>query len=91
MPANDLRLWNARALDPGSGRVLDRATIAIERGVITEVAEATGTTPDGAVDVAGGTVMPGLIDAHTHVSSDVSRSPGFGPPPHMHGEDPRPC
>ena len=34
--------------------------------------------------------MPGLIDAHAHLSSDVSRSPGFGPPPALHGELPRP-
>jgi imidazolonepropionase-like amidohydrolase len=34
--------------------------------------------------------MPGLIDAHAHVSSDVKRSPGFGPPPPLAGELPRP-
>ncbi len=34
--------------------------------------------------------MPGLIDAHAHVSSDTERSPGFGPPPARHGDDPRP-
>jgi imidazolonepropionase-like amidohydrolase len=35
-------------------------------------------------------VLPGLIDAHAHVSSDTLRSPGFGPPPPLHGELPRP-
>jgi imidazolonepropionase-like amidohydrolase len=90
MHADDLRLWNARAIDPASGRVIERATIAITAGVIAEVAEATGVPPEGAVDVAGRTVMPGLIDAHTHVASDVSRSPGFGPAAQLHGEDPRP-
>jgi imidazolonepropionase-like amidohydrolase len=39
----------------------------------------------------GMTVMPGLIDAHAHVQSDTSRSPGFGPPPALHGEPPRPA
>jgi imidazolonepropionase-like amidohydrolase len=34
--------------------------------------------------------MPGLIDAHAHLSSDFSRSPGFGPPPALKGELPRP-
>jgi imidazolonepropionase-like amidohydrolase len=34
--------------------------------------------------------MPGLIDAHAHLSSDISRSPGFGPPPPLKGELPRP-
>ena len=46
--------------------------------------------PTGAIDVGGRTVLPGLIDAHTHLSSDVSRSPGFGPPRQLKGEDPRP-
>ncbi len=46
--------------------------------------------PDGAIDLDGRTVMPGLIDAHAHLSSDISRSPGFGPPPPLHGELPRP-
>jgi imidazolonepropionase-like amidohydrolase len=90
MDSDELRLWNARAFDPGSGRVIERATVAFAGGVITELAEASGEPPEGAVDVAGRTVMPGLIDAHTHVASDVSRSPGFGPAPQLHGEDPRP-
>jgi imidazolonepropionase-like amidohydrolase len=34
--------------------------------------------------------MPGLIDAHAHISHDTDRSPGFGPPPALHGDDPRP-
>jgi imidazolonepropionase-like amidohydrolase len=90
MAGEELRLWNARAFDPGSGRAIERATVAFAGGVIAEVAAASGEPPQGAVDVAGRTVMPGLIDAHTHVCSDVSRSPGFGPAPQLHGEDPRP-
>ena len=35
---------------------------------------------------AAGPCCPGLIDAHAHVSSDTERSPGFGPPPPLHGE-----
>jgi imidazolonepropionase-like amidohydrolase len=34
--------------------------------------------------------MPGLIDAHAHLTSDVKRSPGFGPLPPLAGELPRP-
>ena len=43
-----------------------------------------------ALDLDGRTVMPGLIDAHAHLSSDISRSPGFGPRPPLNGELPRP-
>lgn len=85
-----LRLWNARLVDPDTGRVVERGTLAIEGDRITEVADATGDPPIDAIDVAGRTVLPGLIDVHLHVTSDTSRSPGFGPPPPLHGEDPRP-
>jgi imidazolonepropionase-like amidohydrolase len=53
-------------------------------------ADINGSNPDAAIDLDGRTLMPGLIDAHAHLSSDVSRSPGFGPPPPLHGELPRP-
>ena len=70
--------------------MLEHATIAIEDGRITEVAEARGDAPEGAYDGRGRSVMPALIDCHTHLISDTSRSPGFGPPAPLKGEDPRP-
>jgi imidazolonepropionase-like amidohydrolase len=85
-----LRLWNARLVDGRGGPPLVRATIAIEDGRITGMEPATGDPPPDALDLAGRTVMPGLIDAHAHISSDTDRSPGFGPPPALHGDDPRP-
>ena len=83
-------LWNARLLDGLGGAPIDRAAISIEEGRILSVGRASGEPPPGAIDLAGRTLMPGLIDAHAHVSSDTDRSPGFGPPPALHGEDPRP-
>lgn len=85
-------LWGARAVDPASGRVIDRATVTVEGGRIAAI-DALGADdapPPGARDVSGCTVLPGLIDAHCHVISDTERSPGFGPPPPLHGEAPRP-
>jgi imidazolonepropionase-like amidohydrolase len=84
------RIWNVRAIDPESRSVLEHATIAIEDGRITEVAEARGDAPEGAYDGRGRSVLPALIDCHTHLISDTSRSPGFGPPAPLKGEDPRP-
>lgn len=84
------RLWNARVIDPGMGTIREHGTIAWENGVLTDVSEARGDAPDGAIDVGGRVVLPGLIDAHVHLLSDLERSPGFGPPPQLHGEDPRP-
>ena len=64
----------------------------IEDGLIAEISVGADAAapPDGALDLAGRTLLPGLIDAHAHVSSDQSRSPGFGPPPARKGELPRP-
>jgi imidazolonepropionase-like amidohydrolase len=82
-------LANARLID-GTGRnQIERAAVRIVDGKIAEVQAGAGA-PDGAVDIGGRTLMPGLIDAHAHVSSDVKRSPGFGPPPARAGELPRP-
>ena len=81
-------LTNARVID-GTGRApFERASVRVTDGRIVEVGELL--PEDSALDVGGRTVMPGLIDAHAHLSSDISRSPGFGPPPALHGELPRP-
>jgi len=86
-----LTLWGARLIDGRGRKVRERASVTIAGGRITEVADATGERPpDGAVDLGGRTLLPGLIDAHVHLSSDVARSPGFGPPPPRKGEPPRP-
>lgn len=83
-------LANARLID-GTGRAADAgATVRMAGGRIADVERAGGSAPDGAVDLEGRTLLPGLIDAHAHVSSDVKRSPGFGPPPALAGELPRP-
>jgi imidazolonepropionase-like amidohydrolase len=85
-----LRLWNARAIDPASRRVIERATLLLRDGRIAELGEARGDAPAGVVDLGGRTVLPGLIDAHVHLIPGDSRAVGFGPPPELHGEDPRP-
>jgi len=77
-------LWNARLLD---GRDV---SITIAEGRIAEIGEVRGEAPPDAIDLTGRALMPGLVDAHVHLSSDVSRSPGVGPPPPLKGEDPRP-
>jgi len=87
-----LTLWGARLIGGhGQGpQVSERASVTIRDGRITAVAGATGDAPEGAIDLGGRTLLPGLIDAHAHVYHDVSLSPGFGPPPPRKGEPPRP-
>lgn len=83
-------LTNARLVD-GTGRApLERASVGIDGARIVDVVAGDGPPSNGGLDLEGRTLMPGLIDAHAHLSSDISRSPGFGPPPALKGELPRP-
>lgn len=63
-----------KLLDVRSGRTLSDQTIVFdEKGTITAV-NASGATklPEGVVtiDLSGATCLPGLIDVHTHLTSD---------------------
>jgi len=69
------RLWltGARLFD-GTGRpVREDVAILVQDGIIRRVTDAGEPCPDGAqvVDVGGRTLVPGLIDAHTHAAGRV--------------------
>jgi imidazolonepropionase-like amidohydrolase len=85
-------LWNARLIDGRGGPPVEATSVAVTLadGRIATIGTARGEPPADAIDVAGMTLLPGLIDAHAHVSSDTERSPGFGLPPMKHGADPPP-
>jgi imidazolonepropionase-like amidohydrolase len=85
-----LSFSNARLLDGRGGAPVEHATLTVEDGRIASIGAPAGDPPPDAIDLGGRTLMPGLIDAHAHVSSDTDRSPGFGPPPPLHGDAPRP-
>ena len=65
-------------LDVNSGRMLDNQQIVIQGDKIVSVG-ASGSTPAGAeiIDLPNATVLPGLIDAHVHLTMD-ERSIGYG-------------
>jgi imidazolonepropionase-like amidohydrolase len=84
-------LWDARIVDVDSGSATEGRVITIEGDRIASIGDVEGTPPAAARDMAGATVLPGLIDVHAHLLSDTSRSPGFGPPPPKHGDAPRPA
>jgi imidazolonepropionase-like amidohydrolase len=87
----DLIFWDARLIDGRGGPPVEHAIVRISAGRIAAIEQVDGRSiASGALDVAGRTLLPGLIDAHTHVLSDTERSPVFGPPPPLHGEEPRP-
>lgn len=65
-----------RLLDPRSGRVLSPAAVLVENGRIREVgapADVQQRTPADAlvIDLGDATLLPGLIDGHTHLLLDV--------------------
>ena len=65
-----------RLLDPRTGNVLAPAAVLIENGKIKEVgapARVQPHTPGDAniIDLGSATLLPGLIDSHTHLLLDV--------------------
>jgi imidazolonepropionase-like amidohydrolase len=60
-------LRNASVLDPERGELSEGQSVVVEDGRVADVgAGLTGPDDATVLDVAGQTVMPGLIDAHTH-------------------------
>jgi imidazolonepropionase-like amidohydrolase len=67
-----------KAIDPG-GKVIANAVIVVDGDRITSVG--TGAPPPGAelIDLSRYTVIPGMIDLHTHMTYFWDRAPGTRP------------
>ncbi len=79
-----------RMLDPRTGQVLSPAVVLIENGKIKEVgsptqvqAHATGVKT---IDLGSSTLLPGLIDSHTHLLLDIVVPPEAEIGRHFNGE-----
>jgi imidazolonepropionase-like amidohydrolase len=75
-----LVLANCRVFD--GTNVHERAQVLVEDGRIVRIGAPSDASPEGAsaLDLGGRTLMPGLIDAHVHVSGKV--------PPPAQGAEP---
>lgn len=62
-------LRRAQILDVATGELGPPRTIVARDGMIAEISDSSRTVPDAVeIDVAGQTVLPGLIDSHAHVT-----------------------
>ncbi len=70
LPRPPIALVHANILDVKTGKVTSNATLVLRGGKIESVA-AGATAPSGitVLDLKGRYLLPGLIDAHTHLSS----------------------
>lgn len=62
-----------RYLDVGAGRLVAPAVIVVRDGVIADVNPASVPAADEVITLPGLTLLPGLMDAHTHLSASVGR------------------
>jgi imidazolonepropionase-like amidohydrolase len=65
-----------RLIDGLSNQVQNEMTIIIEGNKIINVIKGYQAVPSGSktIDMKNATVMPGLIDAHVHISSETSKN-----------------
>ena len=78
--AETVYLTAGRMLDPESGRITEDAALLVEDGKIVRAGSASAiTAPDGARTVKLGdkTILPGLIDMHTHLTGDPTKGGGY--------------
>ncbi len=68
----------ARVVTP-DGRVIANAVIVVENDRIVSVGTAAPPPGTTVIDLGGLTVIPGLIDAHTHMTYYWDRAPGTRP------------
>lgn len=71
----DLVVANARyvvTLDAGD-RILNNATLVIDKGVITEINPVVVPSANRVFDASGHLVMPGLVNTHSHLAMSLLR------------------
>jgi imidazolonepropionase-like amidohydrolase len=79
-----------RLLDPRSGNVLSPAAVLIENGKIKEVGPPSQVLTHASgdvktIDLGTATLLPGLIDGHTHLFLDIVRPPDTEAQRHENG------
>ena len=68
-PPEPLALIHANVLDVRTGRIAGNQTVLLRSGKIESVSGAPAPTGIKSMDLAGRTLVPGLVDAHTHIAN----------------------
>ncbi|MEZ9060712.1 MULTISPECIES: amidohydrolase family protein [unclassified Vibrio] len=61
-------ITNANVFNGVDNNLIENVSILIEDNLIPQIGEIDPTIADETIDAQGGTVMPGLIDAHVHIT-----------------------
>lgn len=90
-PASVVLVRADRLLDPRTGKVLSPAEVLVENGKIKEVGAPSRVQADApagikTVDLGNATLMPGLIDSHTHLLLDIVVPPEAETRRHSNGK-----
>ena len=88
--ASNTLIKAGRLLDPKTGNLLSPAAVLIEGDKIKEVgppARVQANAPTGVktIDLGNATLLPGLIDSHTHLFLDIVRPPDAEAQRHENG------
>src|SRR5882672_6833488 len=67
-----LLLKNAHIVDGTALERSDRVNVLIENSIVRDMGKAVSSASANVIDVAGRTLMPGLIDCHVHVTAVVA-------------------
>jgi imidazolonepropionase-like amidohydrolase len=71
--AQTIAIKAGKVVDPSTGTVSYNQIILVEKGKIKEIGADISVPQDAEIiDLSKSTVMPGLIDAHTHICATVS-------------------
>lgn len=61
-------ITNANVFNGTDNQLIEKVSILIENNLITKIGHIDPSVADEIIDAKGGTVMPGLIDAHVHIT-----------------------